>query len=113
MAGAERGSVTAEFACVMPAVVMVLLLALGSFQVVSQQIRVADAASTAARLLGRGETDAVARTAVQTLVQGATLSASTEGRFVCATVSAESAFGPAGLAGLRASARVCALSDGL
>lgn len=75
MARGERGSVTAEFACVMPAVIMVLLLALGSFQVVSQQIRVSDAASTAARMLGR--------------------------------------FGPAGLAGLIASARVCALADGL
>jgi len=113
MARGERGSVTAEFACVMPAVVMVLLFALGSFQVVTQQIRVSDAASAAARMLGRGESDATAHSAVQKLVEGAALSAATEGRFICATVTAEAAFGPAGLAGLVATAQVCALADGL
>jgi Flp pilus assembly protein TadG len=109
----ECGSVTAEFACVMPAVVMVLLLALGSFHVVTQQIRVSDAASAAARMLGRGDSDAAARSVVQRLVHGASLAATTEGRFVCATVSAETTFGPAGIAGLLATAQVCALADGL
>lgn len=113
MTRGERGSVTAEFACVMPAVVLVLLLALGAFQFVSQQIRVSDASSSAARMLGRGDSDADALSVVQTLVPGAALASSAEGRFVCATVTLSSAFGAASLAGLVARARVCALADGL
>ncbi|MDQ1576828.1 MAG: hypothetical protein QOH55_1978, partial [Microbacteriaceae bacterium] len=40
-----RGSVTAEFAAVVPAVLLVLAACLGGIQVVGQQVRMTDAAA--------------------------------------------------------------------
>jgi hypothetical protein len=61
----DRGTVTAETAVVLPALVVVLVLCLWSVTVVGQQLRCIDAARTGARALARGEAPAMAREAAQ------------------------------------------------
>ncbi len=61
----QRGSVTAETAVVLPALVAVLVLCLWSVTVVGQQLRCIDAARTGARALARGEPAALARAAAE------------------------------------------------
>jgi len=61
----DDGTVTAETAVVLPALVVVLVLCLWSVTVVGQQLRCIDAARTGARALARGESSALARAAAQ------------------------------------------------
>ena len=107
----ERGSVTAEFAVAMPAVLLVLLLALGGVQASMLQLRLQDAAADAARSLARGEGSAMASGRLARQVPGAALSSSREGDLVCVRVSA-SLEGPASRLGLAIVARGCALAGG-
>lgn len=51
----ERGAVTAEFAFVLPAIVLVLGLCLNALAAVTQQIVLQDDVADAARQAGRGE----------------------------------------------------------
>ena len=51
----ERGSITAEFATVIPAVMLVLAACMICFQLASQQLRLQDAAAITARALARGD----------------------------------------------------------
>jgi hypothetical protein len=51
----ERGMVTAEFAVVLPAVVIVLALSLGAMGLALDQIRCVDAARAGARAASRGD----------------------------------------------------------
>ncbi|WEO78024.1 TadE family type IV pilus minor pilin [Cryobacterium sp. SO2] len=106
----HRGSVTAEFAVVLPAVLVVLTLCLGAVQVVGQQVRLTDAAGSAARLLARGESPARAAGLVDGLGLHATVAAEPVGEFVCARLSAPSGFAPFAAAGLTLGARSCALA---
>ncbi len=50
---AERGSVTAELAVAMPAVVLILAFCVGAVGVAAQQVRLQQAAAQAAREAGR------------------------------------------------------------
>ncbi|GAB3456568.1 TadE family type IV pilus minor pilin [Kineococcus endophyticus] len=60
----DAGSVTAEFALLLPAVVVLLALALGAVRVVVTQVQCVDAARAAARVAARGESlDVVQRVA--------------------------------------------------
>ena len=52
---AQRGMVTAEFAVVLPAVVLVLALSVGALGLASDQIRCVDAARAGARAAARGD----------------------------------------------------------
>lgn len=54
----DQGSVTAEFAMLLPAVVMVLSLAISSLFLATQSIVLTDAAGEIARLEARGDTAA-------------------------------------------------------
>jgi hypothetical protein len=63
--GSEAGTVTAETAVLLPALVVVLVLCLWSVTVVGQQLQCIDAARTGARALARGEAPAMARAAAQ------------------------------------------------
>lgn len=101
----ERGSVTAEFAIALPAVVAVLAACLGGLSVAGQYLRVQDAAAAAARDAGRGEGAAVA----SRLVPGASTAQWTDGDLVCVRVSATGALGPAGIP---LTATSCALDGG-
>ena len=101
----QRGSVTAEFAAALPAVLVVLALCLGAVQVVGQQVRITDASADVARLLARGDSAGGAAGA------GVSVSVERSGDFVCANLSAPSAFAPFAAAGLSLGARSCALGS--
>lgn len=105
----DRGSVTAELAIALPAVVLVLALCLSGFQLAGQQLRLQDAAALAARSLGRGDTPS---SIVDRLVPGASVSGSRSGDLVCATVSIGSATALGDLAGIDLRASSCALAGG-
>ena len=104
--GSERGSVTAEFAVALPAVVLVLALCLTGMQAVGQQLRLADAAAHAARSLARGEPSDVAAARAAREVPGASITQSADGDLTCVTASAPAALG------LTVTASSCALSGG-
>src|SRR4051794_15132187 len=57
--------VTAELAVALPTVVVTLLAAITALFAVTTQLRCTDAAATAARLVARGETTAVAQAAAR------------------------------------------------
>lgn len=107
----DRGSVAAELALALPAVVLTLLLGAGALGAASRQVSLQDAAADAARLLGRGEGDAAAAGAVTAAVPGAGMVSRSEGDLVCVTASVEVAIGNLLTLPLRASS--CALGGGL
>ena len=105
----ERGSATAEFAVLMPAVCLVLALCLSGLQLATRQVQVQDAAALAARSAGRGGDPA---TIVGLLVPGASVHSEARGNLVCARVDAPSS-PMAKLLGLATvHATSCALSGG-
>jgi hypothetical protein len=105
----ERGSVTAEYAAALPAVVLLLALVLTAFSAGAQAVRLQDAAGLAARGLARGEpAEGVARM-VQAIVPGAALERRDQAELVCAVVTARSA---GLLAGVGLEAESCALVEG-
>ncbi|KJQ55353.1 TadE family type IV pilus minor pilin [Microbacterium sp. SA39] len=109
--GGDRGSVAAELALALPAVVLALLLGAGALGAASRQVALQDAAADAARLLGRGEgADAAARV-VGRAVLGATVSSSGSDDLVCVTASVDVSLGALIRVPLRASS--CALNGGL
>lgn len=104
---------TAEFAALVPAVLLVLTCCLGAVQVVGQQVRMTDAAADGARSLARGDDSARAASRVQQSVGDVGFSTSRSGDFVCVRLSAPASFGPAALIGVTIDARGCALAGGL
>lgn len=104
----ERGSVTAEFAIVLPAVVVVLLLVIAALQVAGRQVRLQAMAVDAARAYARGDDAAAARVAGE--LPGASVSKTAGASVVCAV--AQVSGGGALLSGITLTARSCALDDG-
>jgi hypothetical protein len=94
--------VAAEFAVVLPAVVVVLACCLSAMQVAGQQLRLQDAAALAARSAARDDGTGVAAR----LVPGSTVSRWTDGELECVTLTA-----PAVL-GLELAASSCAAGGG-
>jgi len=84
----ERGSVTAEFVVIIPAVVMVIVLTVATLGGASRHIRVEQAAAQAARLASRGEDDGRVRAAVAAVGAGATVRVFDDGDLICADVRA-------------------------
>lgn len=109
--GRERGSVTAEFATVVPAVVLVLACCLASVQLAGQQLRLQDAAADAARSLARGDSATGALGHVG--VAGVSLAQSRAGDILCVTLSARPRVPLGALLGVTLKARSCALAGGL
>lgn len=109
--GGERGSVAAELALALPAVVLAFLLGAGALGAASRQVALQDAAADAARLLGRGEGEGAAAGAVDRAVPGARVSSSGSGDLVCVTASIDVSLGALISFPLRASS--CALGGGL
>lgn len=107
----DRGSVAAELALALPAVVLALLLGAGALGAASRQVALQDAAADAARLLGRGQSQGDASHAVTAQVPGADLSSRAAGDLVCVTATSEVRIGGAVRVPLSASA--CALAGGL
>ncbi len=100
----ERGSVTAEFATALPAILLCLALCVCAVQAVAQQARLLDHAASAARLIGRGD-------AAPSPPAGATRAVGADGGLVCVTVSAPSRPAGLGALGVTVSARSCVLDD--
>lgn len=105
--GGERGSVAAEFAVVLPAVVLVILLAVGMLSAIGTQVRLEQAVAQAARLAGRDEPAGRVTGAATRLVPGASVAVSESGDLVCVRATVASALPFATL-----SARSCALAGG-
>jgi Flp pilus assembly protein TadG len=103
----DRGSVTAEFAAVLPAVVLVLGCALGAMQLAAEQLRLQGADAQAVRLLGRG--DPGARELVAAVNPNATLVVRSSGDLICADAKAPASIGI--LTGVTIAASACALDD--
>ncbi|GAB3605317.1 hypothetical protein GCM10027413_07260 [Conyzicola nivalis] len=104
--GDERGSVTAEFAAVVPAIVLLLACCLAGLQITGQQLRLQDAAADVSRSVARGGGGA------QAALVGASVSVTQSGDLVCVRLSARSR-SPAGtLLGLTLTASSCALGGG-
>jgi hypothetical protein len=106
--GRERGSVTAEFAVALPAVVLVLGLALGALAVGSQSVRLQDAAGLAARALARGEPPGEVAGIAGALVPGVGLARSDRSGLVCAVLAVRAA---GVLSGIELRAESCALAE--
>jgi hypothetical protein len=103
----DLGSVTAEFAAAMPAVVLVLAFAIGAIGLGGEQLRLQGAAFEAARMVGRGESGALGR--VQSVSPGATVSTHASGQSICVEARATVALGV--ISGIALSATSCALND--
>ncbi|MFT4050928.1 MAG: TadE family type IV pilus minor pilin [Microbacterium sp.] len=106
----DRGSATAEFAVVAPAVVLVIALAAGALAASGRQVRLEQGAAQAARLAARGESDARVDGIVAAVADGVVSAVSTEGDLVCVTASAPASVPLLPLPDL--TARSCALSGG-
>ena len=97
--GGQTGSVTAEFAAVMPAVVLVLGCCLGGMQLAIVQARLQDSAATVARSAARGDS-----TPSASLVSGDATVLSRRGNLLCASVTRDGSvlFGIFGVVNLTA-----------
>ncbi|MGK9149444.1 hypothetical protein KXS11_17550 [Plantibacter flavus] len=109
-AASEDGAVTAEFAVVVPAVVLVLAMGLSALQLGVLQLRAADAAADGARSLGRGDDHGTAAARVERALPGASMTSGAEGDLVCVRVSADAASGAA--AWIPVQAEACAMDAG-
>ncbi len=105
----DRGSVTAEIAVGLPAVVVVLAACLGGLGLATAQLRAQDTAADAARMLGRGESVAAAEQLVARSLAATELIISRPAGLVCATVVVEQRLL---LVPVRVSGASCALADG-
>jgi Flp pilus assembly protein TadG len=92
----------------MPAVVIVLACALGTIQLVTEQLRLQDAAAIAARTLARGDPGAASRAAAA--APGASIAHSENDGLVCVTATARG-HGLPPLGAITLSARSCSLGS--
>lgn len=106
-AASDRGSVTAEFAAVIPAVLLVLACCLSGVQIATLQLRLQDAAAVTARAVSRG--DAIA---VTSLIPGATAISRREGPLLCVTATVSSPIAGGMLGTIPLAARSCAAASG-
>lgn len=84
---AQRGSVTAELALLLPGVVLLLGLCLASIQLVAQQVLLQDAAGIAARALGRGQPLPEVMQAIDGRLPDAHFGQRSQGGLICLTLS--------------------------
>ena len=109
--GGDDGSVAAELAIALPAVLITLLLGVSALGAAARQVALQDASADAARLLGRGESAAAAAGVVSRAVDGASLSTDVRGDLTCATARADVTVGRVISIPLQATS--CALAGGL
>jgi len=103
----DRGTVTAEFAVVMPAVLLVLAFGLGVVRLGVEQLRLQGAAFDAARLVGRGGPGA--SQVITQVHPDADFAIHRADGLVCVTASAPGRLGV--LTALRLEASSCVLDD--
>lgn len=100
----ERGTATAELAVAVPSVVALLVLCLAGVHAVGLQVRLQDAAASAARAAARGDDLGVAAR----LMPGASVAHRTDGDLECVELTAPAA----GIELLTLRAASCALGWG-
>jgi Flp pilus assembly protein TadG len=105
--GSADGSVTAEFAAVVPAVVLLLAIALGGIRLAGEQLQLQAAVQDASRLLARGDPGATSR--VLQVVAKANVDDDESGDLVCVHARAPADLGI--LVGIVLSASACALDE--
>lgn len=103
------GTVTAEFAAVVPAVILILVVCLGTVNLAGRRLTLQDAASDTARILARGEPTAAAARARQ-LVPGVAVDRQSRDGMVCATLSVPVAVAGGLLGAVTLTASNCALA---
>lgn len=102
----QRGAVTAEFAIVLPAVLLVMSLAIGAILLATHRLTLTSAAAEIARLEARGETvSATAR--LETTGSGVHISRSVEEGLYCVTLQSQPLGGALG--GVMVASRACAV----
>ncbi|MGO2520745.1 MAG: TadE family type IV pilus minor pilin [Microbacterium sp.] len=106
----EQGSVAAELALALPAVVLTLLLGVGALSAAAQQVTLQDATADAARLLGRGESVAAANAVVAASASNARVSHELRGDLTCVSAHVEISVGR--IISIPLTASSCALSGG-
>lgn len=99
---------TAEFATVIPAVLLVLAACLSGMQLSTQQARLQQVAATAARSVARGEPAGAA----SAMVRGSSLQIEHRGELVCVTASAHGSTVAGLIGGFMVSATSCAFDGG-
>ena len=88
---AERGSVTAEYAVLLPVIILCIALVLGASGVGIERIQVEEAARVAARMVARGDDSAAVTHAVTKVsVPGTQVATSHGSEFVEVTLTARS-----------------------
>lgn len=102
----DRGSVAAEFAITVPAVLVVLLVGIAALSTGAHSVRLQDVASDAARLAARGEPDRAREFA---RAAGAAILIEHHGDIVCAVLESPVRVGPLPALGLTLHGRGCAL----
>ncbi|UYO97883.1 pilus assembly protein [Microbacterium sp. M28] len=107
----DEGSVAAELAVALPAVLVVLLLGVSALGAAARQVTLQDAAADAARLLGRGESAAAASAVVARAVDGASVSTGMQADLACVTVHSDVRVGR--IISIPVQASSCALAGGL
>lgn len=90
VAGCERGSVTAEFALTLPAVVLLLAVGLGAITLAGQRVSLTGQAAEAARLAARGDTQLAQEILTKT---GAHSAVSRANGILCVTLTATHSVG--------------------
>ncbi len=86
-ATSERGSVTAEFAIVLPTVFLLLGISMGAVAAQFERIKLVSVASGLARAVARGEPEPQAREVFASQLEGKSVVFSVEGLLLCAEVS--------------------------
>jgi Flp pilus assembly protein TadG len=85
LASSERGAVTAEFVMVLPVVVMILGVTLGSLAIQLERMKLVSVAATVSRAVARGEPE----TKLEILTFGRKVTFKNTAEMICAEVSAE------------------------
>ncbi|WP_228495858.1 TadE family type IV pilus minor pilin [Microbacterium sp. VKM Ac-2870] len=83
----DGGSATAEFAVIVPAVVLLIALTVGALGALGRQVRLEQAVAQAARLAARGEPDRAAQI-VDAISGGRVDGVGADGDLVCVAASA-------------------------
>jgi hypothetical protein len=108
----DTGSVTAELVLALPAVVMIVALALGAMSVQLQRMELVSAASTLARAIARGEPIAIVDALVTDLGEQVGFEIHEELGVVCVVLRSEIGIFSIDLTGLELIETQCAKAQG-
>lgn len=103
LAADERGTVTAEFALVVPAVLVILGVVIGSIVIATHRLTLTGAAADIARLEARGDAE-LAAARLDALGSSVSVAREREGLLLCVTLSSGSRDGLLGVIAVRGSA---------